>query len=75
MDKQRFKELLKLANISKKELAELLNISQVTVNGWGSTQSIPYWMESWLVNRIKANYYDEIINMVDTTKEILNPHK
>lgn len=75
MDKERFKHLLKLANISKKELALMLNISQVTVNGWGSTQSIPYWMESWLVNKIKANYYDEIIGMIDTTKEILDHRK
>ena len=75
MDKERFKHLLKLANISKKELALMLNISPVTVNGWGSTQSIPYWMESWLVNKIKANYYDEIIGMIDTTSKILDHHK
>ena len=75
MDKERFKHLLKIANISKKELALMLNISPVTVNGWGSTQSIPYWMESWLVNKIKANYYDEIIGMIDTTSKILDHHK
>ncbi len=39
----------------------MLGVSYVTVNGWGSSQNIPYWVESWLKNYIKAKKFDEMM--------------
>ena len=60
MTKERFKELLKESSLNKKELSEILGAAQQTVNCWGSTQNIPYWVESWLENYIKAKSYEDI---------------
>lgn len=34
--------------------------SQGSLNNWGSTQGIPYWVKSWLENYIKAKSYNEM---------------
>lgn len=65
MDKETYKELLKKANLSKKELAGLLGCATQTVNNWGSTNKIPYWLKSWLENYISKNKLNNI-------KEILS---
>lgn len=49
MDKEKLKRLLNIAGLRQKDLANILGISHVTVNGWGVTQGIPYWVESWVV--------------------------
>ncbi len=64
MDKIKFNKLLEDANLNKKELANLLGCAIQTVNNWGSTQNIPYWVESWLNNYIKAKVSDTIIETV-----------
>ena len=64
MTKEDLKELLKQAELNKKELSEILGIAQQTVNCWGTTQNIPYWVKSWLENYIKANVSDTIIETV-----------
>jgi len=65
MDKKRFKELLNKAKLSQKELAETLNTSNQTVNNWGSNgREIPYWVESWLENYIKAKDMDKVVEAV-----------
>jgi hypothetical protein len=49
VDKLLFKELLKKAGLSKKELAALLDIPYATANSWGNNgRDFPYWVESWL---------------------------
>lgn len=60
MDKTEFAELLKAAGLNKKEFAEVINITQGSLNNWGSTQGIPYWVKSWLENYIKAKSYNEM---------------
>ncbi len=60
MDKEKYKELLKKANLNKKELASLLGCATQTVNNWGSTNNIPYWLESWLNNYIAKNKLNNI---------------
>lgn len=35
----------------------------------GSSQNIPHWVESWLENYIKAKYYDEIVNAIETVRK------
>jgi hypothetical protein len=52
--------MLKDAGLTKKKLAQLLEISPHTVNGWGTTKDIPYWLESWLRNYIKAQTLDSV---------------
>jgi DNA-binding transcriptional regulator YiaG len=70
MTKETFKILLKQANLNKKELAEVLGIAQQTVNCWGSTQNIPYWVESWLENYIKAKSYEDVKNKIFEIEKI-----
>lgn len=64
VDKIKFNKLLEDANLNKKELANLLGCAIQTVNNWGSTQNIPYWVESWLENYIKAKTYKDIKDKV-----------
>ncbi|RDX35463.1 XRE family transcriptional regulator, partial [Arcobacter sp. HD9-500m-PIT-SAG03] len=54
-------KILKDINISKKEFANLSDISYNTVNNWDDeTKPIPAWVESWLYNFIKAKSYEEV---------------
>lgn len=59
MEKEAFQSLLKEAKLKKKDLATILGIGQLSVNNWGSSKDIPYWVESWLDNFIKAKKFDE----------------
>jgi len=61
MTKNVFKRLLTEAGFNKKQFAEYLGIAQQTVNCWGTTQNIPYWVESWLDNYIKAKQFDDMV--------------
>lgn len=64
MNKEEFDRLLKQAKFNKKEFSQELGIAQQTVNCWGTTQNIPYWVESWLNNYIKAKVSNDIIDAV-----------
>jgi DNA-binding transcriptional regulator YiaG len=47
--KQQFNLMLKTANLSKKEFAEILGTTGGTISNWGNdNREIPYWVESWL---------------------------
>ena len=60
-----FKQLLKEANLTKREFSELLQISYQGVNNWGTNgREYPYWVKSWLENYIKAKSYDMIKDKV-----------
>jgi DNA-binding XRE family transcriptional regulator len=49
MTRDEFNELLKTANLSKKDFAEYLGTSYNTVNAWGSSgRDVPYWVKSWI---------------------------
>jgi DNA-binding transcriptional regulator YiaG len=64
MEKEEFNELLKKATLSKKEFANIIGISSASLNNWGSSQGIPYWVESWLKNYIKAKDMDKVVEAV-----------
>ena len=66
MEKIEFQSLLKEAKLKKKDLATILGIGQLSVNNWGSSKDIPYWVESWLDNFIKARKFDEAKNLLCT---------
>jgi len=48
MDKNKFLELLQIANLSKKEFAALSKVSYGTVSNWSEDRPVPDWVESWL---------------------------
>lgn len=60
MDRNEFNSLLKQANLTKKQLAEIIGMQYSSVNNWGSSQEFPKWVESWLQNYIKAKTYEEV---------------
>ena len=52
---------LKDINLSKKEFANLSNISYNTVNNWNDeNKPVPPWVESWLENYIKAKDIEKV---------------
>ncbi len=60
MDRKAFTELLKVAGLSRKEFAAKLDMTYGTVNNWGNAnQGVPGWVESWLINYIKAKNFDD----------------
>lgn len=60
MTKDELKKNLKKTGMNKRQLAELLGLSYSTVNNWGSSKSIPHWVESWLKLYIEAKEYKEL---------------
>jgi len=60
MTKEKYNEKLKELGITKKELASMLGVAEQTVNNWGSTNKVPYWIESWLNNYEKAKTYNDV---------------
>ncbi len=64
MEKKEFADLLKEADLNRKEFAAMFEVEYQTVLGWGSKdRPFPYWVKSWLENYIKAKHFD-------TAKEI-----
>jgi DNA-binding transcriptional regulator YiaG len=65
MEKEIFKELLKKANLNKKQFAELLETEYNTVNAWGTNgRNYPYWVESWLRLYIDNKNCKELKSMI-----------
>ena len=66
MDKTTFDNLLKKAKLTKKEFALKLGIKPQSVHSWGTTKDIPYWVETWLNNYIKAKTLDNVKDVICT---------
>ncbi len=64
MNRADFNNLLKVADLSKKEFCSLLSIAYPSVNNWGSSKEVPYWVNSWLKNYIKAKDMDKVVDAV-----------
>ena len=61
MTKSEFSDKLKTINLTKKEFANLANISYNTVNNWNDEKKpVPSWVKSWLDNYIKSKSYEDI---------------
>ncbi len=60
MDKDKFKELLKIAGLTKKSFSEVLEVQYNTVNAWGNNNNIPYWVESWLTLYIENEKFKKL---------------
>ncbi|HED5991020.1 TPA: helix-turn-helix transcriptional regulator, partial [Campylobacter coli] len=50
MTKEKFNQLLKQANLNKKQLADISGIPYPTINAWGSTTSYPPYIAFLLEN-------------------------
>jgi len=65
MNREEFNNLLKKANLTKKEFCNLIDLNYSTVNTWGSSKiNIPKWVKSWLENYIKSKSYEDIKDKV-----------
>lgn len=63
MNLERLNFLFKAAGITKKELAQLLDINAQSIYAWESTQNAPYWIWSWLENYAKARMFDKMMEL------------
>ncbi len=71
MNKQEFTDFLKNIDLSKKDFAELSNISYNTVNNWNDeNRPVPPWVKSWLDNYVKAKNYNDMRHMVLNTENL-----
>lgn len=77
ISKDEFLRLLKLANLNKKQLAEISGIPYATINNWGYRTPYPifvkFMLESYIKTKacdvddeiiIKAKKYDELIQFI-----------
>ena len=65
MLKAELTKILKEIDLSKKEFANLSNISYNTVNNWNDeNRPVPPWVQSWLDNYIKAKDMDKVVEAV-----------
>lgn len=65
MTKQELNELLDKAGLSKKELASMVDLQPSSIHNWGSSQNVPHWVHSWLVNYIEAKTLREFKEKLD----------
>lgn len=65
LNAKELKILLSQANLSKKEFAQMIGISQQSVNNWGSNKNVPYWVKSYLQNYIKLRKYEAIKEKIE----------
>ena len=63
MDMERLNRAFKVAGITKKEFAKLMNMNSQSVYAWESTQSAPSWIYSWLENYAKARMFDRMMEL------------
>ena len=64
MERDEFNELLKKADLSRKELADIVGLSYSAVNNWGSGSDFPRWVSSWLENYIAKKRFDTIKTLI-----------
>ena len=60
-----FEAMLGVANLSKKEFAELVKMNYTSVTNWKQSDNVPEWVESWLINYDKARKFDNAVGLVN----------
>ncbi|EIP0949026.1 hypothetical protein LRQ27_001739, partial [Campylobacter coli] len=50
MNYDEFENKLKSISLSKKDFSEMVKMSYTGVTNWRQTNSIPGWVNSWLIN-------------------------
>ncbi len=73
MQLSEFKQLLKKANMNKKDFAALTKISYGTVNSWGveGRAEVPEWIRPFLENYIKVQKLELIKEIVNKNDELI----
>ncbi|MDN5051367.1 hypothetical protein PJV92_11535 [Aliarcobacter butzleri] len=61
LTKEKFNNLLKDLELTKKEFSNIIGISYITINNWNI---IPSWVNIWFENYIKAKDMDKVINAI-----------
>ena len=65
MDRKSFNILMKKAGLTKKALANILEVSYNAINAWGTNgRDYPYWVKSWLNLYIKNKDCDELKEII-----------
>lgn len=72
MNLMELKILLKKANLSKKEFAQMVGISHQSVNNWGSSKNVPYWVKSYLENYIRLQKYEALREQIKELESFKN---
>lgn len=75
MNREEFNELLKKAELNKKEFCDLIGLNYPTVNTWRSSNiNIPIWVKSWLENYIKAKDINKIAYSFNDIFKTIKPY-
>ena len=61
---EQFQELLKKANLNKKEFAELVEMNYTSVTNWNSKNTPPKWVKSWLENYIAKQKHEQMLKII-----------
>ena len=66
MQLSKFKDLLKKANMNKKDFSSIALISYGTVNSWGveGRAEVPEWVRPFLINYIEVKKLNQIRNIL-----------
>ncbi|XFC16383.1 hypothetical protein QO076_04285 [Campylobacter coli] len=72
MNYDEFENKLKSISLSKKDFSEMVKMSYTGVTNWRQTNSIPGWVNSWLINYEKSLALDELLNIIEKYKKIHN---
>jgi DNA-binding transcriptional regulator YiaG len=67
MNNQAFEELLKLAGLSKKDFATLVEMNYNSVTNWNKSDKIPQWVNSWLTLYIENAKCKELKQLLKET--------
>jgi len=67
MNNQAFEELLKLAGLSKKDFAALVEMNYNSVTNWNKSDKIPQWVNSWLTLYIENAKCKELKQLLKET--------
>jgi hypothetical protein len=64
MTHEEFLELLKKANLNKKEFVDITRLAYSTVGNWSSSDKVPYWVNSWLENYIERKKHSKLVEVL-----------
>ncbi|ELA3705787.1 hypothetical protein RFP38_000178 [Campylobacter coli] len=69
MNYDEFENKLKSISLSKKDFSEMVKMSYTGVTNWRQTNSIPGWVDTWLLNYEKSLALDELLNIIEKYKK------
>jgi DNA-binding transcriptional regulator YiaG len=76
MNNEKFEELLKKAQLSKKEFAELVKMNYTSVTNWSQKdKKVPYWIKEFLALYIENRELKSLKTSILHTVEKINALK